>query len=119
MKIIDNKTIAEIQSEFKDLYPGLKIEFYKSKHESHKGSPIDDQWPSNLKLADIRSKHNKGELILSPEMRVADLEKDFEDKFGLHVQVFRKSRNLWLQTSVTDEWTLEKQNQKGLHSMEV
>lgn len=119
MKIIDSKTIAEIQSEFRDMFPGLKLEFYRSKHESHKGSPVDDQWPSTMQISAIRNKHNKGELILAPDMTVSNLENEFEEKFGLHVQVFRKSRNLWLQTSVTDEWTLEKQNLKGLHSMEV
>lgn len=118
MKIIDSKTIAEVQSEFSSKFPGLKIEFYKEQHELSKGSPAAEQWPTNKKLKDVRSKHNKGDITLSPEMKVSDLELGFEKKFGLHVQVFRKSNNLWLQTSVTDGWPLEKQNSKGIHSIQ-
>jgi len=39
-----------------------------------------------------------------------------EDQFGLHVQIFRKSGDLWLQTSKTDEWTIEHQNARGLET---
>ena len=34
----------------------------------------------------------------------------------LNLQVFRKSSDIWLQTSATDHWTLEKQNGKGQRS---
>jgi hypothetical protein len=118
MKIDDSKTIADVQSEFRSKFEGLKIEFYKEKHDPHKGSPLAQQWPSSNKLKDIRTNHSKGNIVLSPEMTVSQLEYVFEDNFGLHVQVFRKSNNLWLQTSVTDEWTLEKQNLKGIHSIQ-
>ena len=46
-------------------------------------------------------------------MKVSELEKAFSDIFGLNVQVFRKSNNMWLQTTITDKWSLEKQNQNG------
>ena len=45
---------------------------------------------------------------MTPQLTVETLESMFEDEFGLHVQVFRKSGETWLQTSVTDHWTLEK-----------
>ena len=119
MKISDSKTIADVQTDFRSKFQGLKIEFYKEKHDDRKGSPAADQWPASKKLAEIRTQHNRGDIVLDPNMKVSELEAAFEDKFGLHVQVFRKSKNLWLQTSVTDEWTLQKQNSKGLHSMEA
>jgi hypothetical protein len=33
--------------------------------------------------------------------------------YGLSVQVFRKSGNVWLETSATDNWTLRQQNNEG------
>jgi hypothetical protein len=30
------------------------------------------------------------------------------------VQVFRKSGNVWLETSATDAWSLKQQNQEGM-----
>ena len=47
------------------------------------------------------------------------VESDFRDLFNLNIQIFRKSKDLWLQTSATDDWSLEKQNSKGLHSMGI
>jgi hypothetical protein len=46
-------------------------------------------------------------------MKVKDLEKIFKDQFSLAMQVFRKSGNLWLETTMTDNWTLQQQNEHG------
>ncbi|MCB0692400.1 MAG: hypothetical protein KDC16_12200, partial [Saprospiraceae bacterium] len=59
-----------------------------------------------------------GTLKLNSELTVSDFEQMMEKDFGLHVQVFRRSNQLWLQTSATDDWTLEVQNTKGLHSIQ-
>ena len=37
----------------------------------------------------------------------------FGEVYGLGVQVFRKSGNVWLETTVTDSWTLKEQNDQG------
>ena len=118
MLIKDSKTIREIQAEFNKLFPGLKLEFYKKAHSHHKGSKIENQYDPNLKIKDIRSQHNQGDLKIDPEMKVSELESEFEKKFGLHAQVFRRSNALWLQTIKTDGWTLEVQNRKGMHSVQ-
>lgn len=118
MKITDQKTIAQIQEEFSKLFPGLKIEFYISKHDSNEGSPAADQLSSDLKIADVRSQHNEGDLTISADMTVAELEKGLASKFGLNGQIFRRSAKIWLQTSATDHWTLAVQNSKGMHSEE-
>ncbi len=53
------------------------------------------------------------------DMSVSELEQLFLTKYGLNAQVFRRSGNLWLQTSATDHWTLAEQNRKGGHSEEL
>jgi hypothetical protein len=46
-------------------------------------------------------------------MKVSELEELFQEVFGLSVQIFRKSGENWLQTTTTDFWTLNQQNNKG------
>lgn len=119
MIIQDAKTIRDIQHEFQGKFPGLKIEFYEAEHGDHQGSRAANQYDPSKVLRDIRQQHAEGDLVVYPEMTIAQLERNFEELFGLHVQVFRRSKSLWLQTISTDGWTLEKQNRKGLHSNQV
>lgn len=118
MIIQDSKTIKDIQQEFHGLFPGLKLEFYRNPHENFKGSPKENQYPHSTRLFDIRTHHTEGEFNISPEMTVKQLEDLFEELYELHVQVFRKSNQLWLQTTTTDHWTIGEQNRKGLKSTE-
>lgn len=46
-------------------------------------------------------------------MKVGELEAALKDQFGLTVQVFRHSGNIWLETVLTDKWTLQQQNEHG------
>lgn len=117
MKISDERSIQEIQTEFSELYPGLKIEFYSEVHEVHKNSPSDLLLESSNLIGDIRDIHGTKEWKIEPTHSVAEVESTLKDTFGLNAQVFRKSKDIWLQTSATDDWTIEKQNLKGLHSM--
>lgn len=50
--------------------------------------------PANLQLKDCRKKHNEGTIELEPETTVAQLERQFQEIFGLYIQVFRKSGNM-------------------------
>ena len=119
MKIDNNKVISDIQQEFSSLFPGLRIEFYSQKHKPREGSHAKTQLDSSSKLSEVRDSTESGEFTITPEMTVAELETLFEDRFGLHAQVFRQSGRLWLQTTATDNWTLEVQNRKGIHSFEA
>lgn len=57
--------------------------------------------------------HKVGEIILNDEMTVGELEQKFKEQFDLNVQVFRKHGNSWIETTVTDNWSLQKQNEEG------
>jgi len=113
MIITANKTIQEIQKEFHSKFPGLKIEFYSSHHEAGEGSPIREQIDPSQQLSVLGTSSSEAEFTIKPEMSVADFEQAFYQQFGLNVQVFRKSGNLWMQTTSTDHWTLAEQNRKG------
>ncbi len=111
--INDNRRILSIQEEFNSVYPYLKLEFFSMPHRySCDFSKKMLKHNSNM-LANCRIIHNKGDLEIQPLMSVQELEKIFLDEYGLGVQVFRKSGSVWLETTVTDSWTLDEQNRQG------
>ena len=109
LHIDDSKTIKEIQDEFINVFKYIKIEFFKKSHEAGEGSAKKDLIEHSEKLGDIRTIHNEGDLIITKDMIVSDVESAFENTFGIHAQVFRKQNDVWLLTSSTDSWTLAEQ----------
>jgi hypothetical protein len=112
--VLKDKTIAQIQDEFAQEFPYLKLVFFTKPHKAYKGSPakflIADR---DVTLSSMEKQPRSGDLYIEANMPTWQLERLFEEEFGLHVQVFRKSGNTWLETSVTDDLTLEEQNEKG------
>lgn len=113
MVISDDKTFRDIQKEFNSKFPYLKLEFYSSQHNEGEGSPLQERLDPEQLLKNTRQTHTDGSIQVKENMKVSKLEQIFHDKFGLNVQVFRKSGNLWMQTTSTDHWTLAEQNRKG------
>lgn len=105
--------VSDVQREFNLLFPFLKLELFKYKHNFQGGSPKLEKLPPFLYLTDL-ARQLPGQISLSESMTVQELEKLFEDQFGLHLQVFRKSGTLWLETTITDGWTLKQQNDHGM-----
>jgi hypothetical protein len=113
MIIADYKTIKAIQKEFHEKFPGLKIEFYAGHHKEGEGSPETEKIDPNALLKDLRTIESATDFTIDPDSSVAEFEQQFYRQFGLNVQVFRKSGNLWMQTTSTDQWSLSRQNRKG------
>ncbi len=113
MVISDDKTFRDIQREFNSKFPYLKLEFYSSRHGEGEGSPLQERIDPEQVLKNVRQIHNEGNIEVTGDVKVSDFEQAFHEKFGLNVQVFRKSGNLWMQTTSTDHWTLSEQNRKG------
>lgn len=113
MKINDNRKISAIQEEFNSAFPYLKLEFFDSPHSSGAPSAKASIRKSNQTLGECRRIHTSGEFEIDAQMTVSDLEQGFINVYGLSVQVFRKSGKVWLETTVTDGWTLLEQNKQG------
>jgi hypothetical protein len=111
--INDSKKIFSIQEDFNTLFPYLKLEFFSK--PLHSGGAVARRLLSHdtRTLSECRTvKGNEG-LTISPDMTVVDLEKNFKEVYGLGIQVFRKSGKVWLETTLTESWTLEEQNRQG------
>lgn len=113
IEINDHRKVFAIQEEFSKHYPFLKLEFFAKPHKPGGESSKKLLNHGSKTLGECRTIHNSGTITISPTMTVVDLEQRFADVYGLGVQVFRKSGNVWLETSVTDGWTLEDQNKQG------
>ena len=111
--INDKRKIFAIQEEFNSVFPYLKLEFHAKSHKQGGASSKKTVKGGNITLGDCRTEHNKGKITIIPEMTVADLDQRFRDVYGLEARVLRKSGKLWLETTVTEGWTLEEQNKQG------
>ena len=113
LKIDLNQTISSVQKQFNDLYSFLKLEFFKQPPISGAGNAKNKMITYDMKLKEIQIIHKSGEVTATNQTLVSELEDQFEKDFGLYVQVFRKSGRIWLETTATDNWTLEQQNEEG------
>ncbi len=111
--IDDNSKIFSIQEEFNTTFPYLKLEFFSrpARQGGFSVKKILGQYDKTLE--ECRTVHKTGKITIDPAMTVVDLDERFSDIYGLGVQVYRKSGKAWLETTVTDGWTLEEQNIQG------
>jgi hypothetical protein len=113
LTIKDDRKISEVQESFNTSFPYLKLEFFKKMHGVKELSPLKGMIDSDKTIGQIRTIHSDGFITVTPKMTVAELEQEFGRIFGLSAQVFRKSGKMWIETTVTDKWTLEQQNSEG------
>ena len=112
IKVLKNRLVGDIQQDFSQEFPYLRIEIFK-KVQGGSGTSIRQKLNRTVRLSEA-GKVREGELEISGAMTVGYLEKTLFDRFGISAQVSRKSGPVWLETTVTDRWTLQQQNEHGL-----
>lgn len=113
LEIKKSKSIQQLKQEFQSFFSNLKIEFYQSSHQKGEGSEKDDLLSESISLENASSELKEGTLSILVATTAAELEQSFARDFGLNVQVFRKSGEVWLQTIAVDSMTLVELNEKG------
>jgi hypothetical protein len=114
LEISGERSISETQQEFRGLYPFLNLEFFRNGRIRHDRYHASKKIPVTRLLKDAwHYKKFQGQLEISDQMTVTDLEMALMNEFGLSAQVFRRSGNLWIETTITDCWTLRQQNEHG------
>lgn len=111
--IMERDTIHEVQKKFNDRFHYLKIEFFREPTIKGKGTNRKKMYLNDVALKDLHRLKKSGQIKLENKLTVSELETLFFSEFGLYTQVFRKSGNIWLETSATNHWTLEQQNEEG------
>lgn len=107
------RTIQEIQHEFNAAYPYLKLEFFRLPRRREINTSAANLLDRSLTIKDARRRQYDGELEVMDSMKVNELERQLNEQYGLNAQVFRKSGRVWLETTMTDSWTLKTQNDHG------
>ena len=109
--ISNNRTLQEIQDEFNEYFPHLKIQFYKT----------DKFFPGSFselfvesadeKLLTFRIKNNSGYLYLNEDLNVQKLKENILNYFGLKAEIFQKTDlNLWSQNPISNNQLLREIN---------
>lgn len=113
--IAGNTSVGQIKHQFTTMFPYLKLEFF---YEDKNEKPQLLIASNDTLLSKLQPKLREGVIVVDEHLIVADLEAQFKEEFLLNVQVFRRSGSLWLETTITDIWTLGRQNQHGLEITE-
>ena len=113
IEITNDMTIEQVQKQFQERFPFLKIEFYSTEHAAGEGTPEALRVNVETTIGKARTIQSDGVLGIHGNQKVITLENAFHELFGLNVQVFRRSGGLWLQTTTTDDWTLGEQNERA------
>ena len=105
--ITEEFLLESIQNEFRTAYPNLKILFFKNPHAAYEGSLPSELLPAGTPIDEIRNIHAAGWIDIGPQVTAKQLERQFLHQLGLNAQVFRRSGAAWLETTATDDRTLE------------
>ncbi len=108
----DSMNLLAVYEAFNKLFPFLKIEFFEKRSTGAILRRFSNEGQKTLK--EFKYIHANGrKIVINPETTVQELDKMFTETYALQLQVFRKSGNIWLETTVTDNWTLQEQNEQG------
>lgn len=109
LRIDARKSAGDFKKEFNYAFPYLKIELFKN---------VGVQANRSIKTTTTLSSNQiigKESTVVDFDgsISVSDLKGMLMDKLGLVSQIYRKSGSMWIETSLTDDWSLDKQNHEA------
>jgi hypothetical protein len=113
MHITYDRTIKDVKEEFSQIFPYLKIEFFRKGYRMKQATQKEYSIPGNVVIGSIYNHLGDRSIEIKPSMTVRELENECEKLFGICLQVYRRSGNLWLETTMTENWTIGQQNKSG------
>ncbi len=114
-----NMTIAYFNEAFRFFYPNLKLVFFQKTFSNNQklaeSIRIVDE---STCLKDLSLKKVQGFIQIDDDESTENFETDLEKIFGLNVEVFRRSGDLWLLTTLSDVHSLQEQEEWAELSLE-
>lgn len=114
--IDQDTTLGALKVAFTSTWPHLKLVFFTKPHEEHRGTGAKFMISDEKQTVGQTAAGFQGavDVVMDDKTTVWQLEQLFETQLGLHVHVFRRSGNTWLESTVSDDLTLAQQEAKGL-----
>jgi hypothetical protein len=104
----------DIQKEFSDLYPFLRMDFFRPVAIEQKGAVRLLRISPHERIK-LLSKGLKGVSVSMEETRTVQEIIDYiENAIGVTAIIFRKAGNTWIETLLTSGWSLAQQNREGM-----
>lgn len=107
IKFGSDTLLRDIQKEFNEKYPYLRLEFHRQFNNST-GEKVNSSVPVGRLWDALHTQC----IDISEERTISQLEEDF-NRLKLFICVHRKSGRSWIPTSITKDWTLIQQNYEG------
>lgn len=104
--------VRDVQYQFTVPFPFLKIEFLRGSFEGEAILKKEYADPGEF-FKRIPSLKSEGEIDLDFKQTVSELEDHFKEYYGVSIHIFRKAGNVWIETTLTNDWTLERQNKEA------
>jgi hypothetical protein len=118
LSLAPNMTIAYLNEAFRFFYPNLKLVFFqKTFSDSQKLAENVRIIDESFYLKDLSLKKVRGIIQIDDDESTGNFEADLEENFGLHVEVFRRSGDLWLLTTLSDAHSLAEQEINAENSL--
>ena len=105
LDILNALTVGVVQQRFSQIWPFLKLEFYNQIELN--GIRITKRLESDHPLK------TSARPAISTDSTVSQVKAALAEATGFAVRVFRKAGSLWIETSLTDDWSLQRQNEEG------
>jgi hypothetical protein len=109
----ESSTIKDIQTDFSTEYPFLKMDFLKIIRDRLGWITGTEKMLPGEKMLPYYRNTVKMKLSIDGDKTVNGLISDIEESLNMKVRVLRRSGNVWIETSLTMDWTLEQQNSEG------
>ncbi|MBL7697950.1 MAG: hypothetical protein JNK79_07320 [Chitinophagaceae bacterium] len=113
LAIDDSKTTRDLQERFSLDYPLLKLQFCKVTHGWQETLPEKEIIQEDILLEEIRKNHQQGTIEMKAWRKIGEIEREFQMRFGLNVQICYRSGGQWIQTGVSDSKTIKSLMQKS------
>lgn len=118
IEITGHTPLSEIRKAFKAEFPFLDIAFFSKEHEEGAASLKKNLLDYQSTCSEAGDPHRIGLLQISGDQTASETEKELETGFGLHIQIMRKSGNVWLQTTTSDDLSLNDLNEEARQAAE-
>lgn len=110
---IEKETLIEdVKRIFTNTYPFLKIELYKKRFAGNFVFTKKEPLTPSVSLNKFIHPRKSAFIDISHNITIAELEYQFA-AIDLMAEIFRKSGNVWIETSLTSNWSLQQQNAAG------